>query len=75
MTLYTPKTNKLYKLFLDTKQSDKIPLKWIHQNKFLIMNDYPDVFAEHWPDEDDEMENEAADNMRYLNSTCGRGVI
>jgi len=73
MTLYTPTSNKLYKFFLDTNREDDIPLKWIHQNKPFIMNNYPKAFEKLFPDEDEELESEAADEHNYLNSTIGRG--
>ena len=74
MTIYTPKSNKLYKFFLDTNREDDIPLKWIHQNKPFIMSNYPKAFEKFFPDEDQQMEDEAHDEVQYLLNVLGRGA-
>jgi hypothetical protein len=64
--------NSLYEFFLKTGRTDKINIKWALENKDFLLNYYPKAFAFFFPDDAEQMDDEAADELHYLNTVCGR---
>lgn len=67
--------NSLQEFFLKTGREDKIKIDWALDNHDYLYNFFPKAFARFFPDEDKVLEDEAADNMHYMQSTMGRGVM